>query len=56
MEITKQEYVSLLETAARVEALHDFMEAREYVTTSEVIAILGFTDIRRESENVLQNG
>lgn len=46
--ISKAEYESLIEMVGRVNALRDFIKAREYVSPDDVLAILGFVEGEKE--------
>ena len=42
IEISKEEYETLISLVGRANALRDFVKAKEYVNPVEVLAILGF--------------
>ena len=52
IEISKEEYETLIALAGRANALRDLVKAREYVNPIDVLAILGFYGGEGNTEDV----
>lgn len=52
IEISKEEYETLISLVGRANALRDFVKAKEYVNPVEVLAILGFYEEEGDGKDV----